>query len=447
MSPGGEQFLSAGVGKSNLPSTTNPSNLRQAHEAVYVPARPHAARSVLPDSNRVKVMVTMQHLPESYMRGLWRHLQTERDWTMQPSPVAVDDYGRPVQIDDDLARLAVPSTLGWADAIVWCVGSTAMADFMKKVDRPVVNMWQSAPAIEAGLPTVCTDNHAAVRMAVEYFRSIGMAWYGYLPWPNACDNWARQEGFVQATEALGLARKSMIVDCPLYSRDTTQAGIIEQGQVLRDLPKPMGLICFADWLGGLVLHAIRVANIDVPNEVAVIGIDDSDVICDTAHPTLTSVDIAQTRVGYEAARLAQRLERGEEPPRHPILIPPVGVIERMSTQVLATNDPHVEAALRYIRKTEVARDHVRLSAEQVADAVGVSRRGLDAKFVKQLGHTVNAELDSRQVRFALTLLARTDLPVSEVAMRAGYKTLSHLSRVVKGHTGRSPTAYRSWVKV
>jgi LacI family transcriptional regulator len=206
----------------------------------------------------------------------------------------------------------------------------------------------------------------------------------------------------------------------------------------------VGLLCFSDWLASLAMVALKKAGFAIPEEVAVMGLGDEELVCSVTRPQLTSVDLNQINVGQEAAALLESLMAGGTVPSEPLRIAPIGVIVRSSTQMLACEDQDVSAAVDFIESQMQAGHCPRV--REVCQKVLVPRRTLDSKFVRHLGHTTADVITRAQVQVALRMLERLDTKLQDVANRAGLGSSAHLARFVRRHTGKTPGEYRRWAQ-
>jgi LacI family transcriptional regulator len=182
--------------------------------------------------------------------------------------------------------------------------------------------------------------------------------------------------------------------------------------------------------------------VSVPDELAVLGVDNDELLCDLADPPLSSVIPDTRRTGYEAARLLEAMMAGERVPPVAHLVSPLGVATRQSTDVLATDDGDLSAAVRFIR--EHATEGIRV--EDVLRAVPLSRRALEARFKQQLGRTPHQEVLRLRIERVKELLAETDLSLTAIAHRTGYAHVEYLSVAFKRETGVPPSVYRAQVR-
>jgi LacI family transcriptional regulator len=208
---------------------------------------------------------------------------------------------------------------------------------------------------------------------------------------------------------------------------------------LRELPKPVGIMACYDIRGQQVLDACRSAGLAVPAEVAVIGVDNDELLCDLASPPLTSVVPNAHRTGYEAAGLLDRLMAGKRVAAAPTLIAPLGVAARQSTDVLAVDDREVARAVQFIR--EHACDGINVG--DVLRVVPLSRRVLEMRFQRLLGRTPREEILQARLGRVKQLLGETDLPLYLIAERTGFEHVEYLSVVFRREAGTTPSAFRA----
>jgi len=204
------------------------------------------------------------------------------------------------------------------------------------------------------------------------------------------------------------------------------------------LPKPVGVMACNDDRGLQVTDACRRAGVTVPDEVAVIGVDNDEILCHLASPPLSSVDINTPRIGYEAAALLGRLMAGQPPPAQPVWLAPRGVVARASTDVLATGDRELALAIRLLR----ARACEGLRLKELPARTLLSLRTLERRASELLGRSPKEEVMRVRLERAKELLAETDLPVGSVAKKCGFSQAKYFSHVFRVKLGRTPGQYR-----
>ena len=207
---------------------------------------------------------------------------------------------------------------------------------------------------------------------------------------------------------------------------------------LQQLPKPVGIMACNDVRGQHVLDACRQADIAVPEEVAVVGVDNDPVICDYCGPPLSSVIPDSRRVGYEAARMLDSIMAGNCPTHRVTMIPPLDIAVRQSSDVLAVDDPDIAAAMRFIREHACQG----MTIDDLLKAIPLSRSQLERKFRKHFGRSPQVEVRLVQLKRARQLLAQTDLSLDQVASRVGFAHSEYFSVVFKRHLGETPGQYR-----
>ncbi|MEN6309684.1 MAG: DNA-binding transcriptional regulator [Anaerohalosphaeraceae bacterium] len=204
------------------------------------------------------------------------------------------------------------------------------------------------------------------------------------------------------------------------------------------LPKPVGIMACNDDMGRTLLEACKSAGIPVPQQIAVVGVDDDSLTCELTDPPLSSVALHSEKAGYEAAQLLDRLMQGEKMKGQIIPHDPSHVMCRQSTDILAVEDPDVAKALVFIRS------HFKepISVENVSNEVAVSSRNLYTKFMDTLGHSVHREIQKERIRHICTLLAESDLSIQQITLDMGFTGIEHISRYFYKEKGMSLREFR-----
>ena len=304
-----------------------------------------------------------------------------------------------------------------------------------RIETPRIAVDVSAARLVPGLPWVETDDAHIARLGAEHLLERGFKHFGYCGDPRF--NWSiwREQHFRATVQAAGVGVHSYL---PGTEGDlTAQADGLREW--LRRLPKPVGIMAAYDIRGQQVLDACRSAGLAVPVEVAVIGVDNDELLCELASPPLSSVIPNAYRTGYEAAALLDRLMHGKKVAPVAHLIPPLGVAARQSTDVLAVDDREVARAVQFIREHACEG----IGVGDVLRAVPLSRRVLEQRFRRLLGRTPREEILQVRLGRVRQLLAETDLPLYLVADRTGFEHVEYLSVVFKRETGVTPSAHRA----
>lgn len=209
-------------------------------------------------------------------------------------------------------------------------------------------------------------------------------------------------------------------------------------QWLQGLAKPVGIMACYDIKAQQILDVCRELDLAVPEQVAVIGADNDDLLCNLSDPPLTSVIPNSHRAGYEAARLLDRMMSGQEVQNDGVLVRPLGIHTRQSTDTLAIEDADIAAAVRFIRQH--ATEGIQVG--DVLKAVPLSRRVLESRFRKILGRTPHEEIVRQRISRVQQLLSETELSLREIAERSGFEHPEYLSVCFKQATGQSPSQFR-----
>lgn len=293
-----------------------------------------------------------------------------------------------------------------------------------------------------GLINVVTDSARIGQLAADHLLGCGFRQFGYCGMVQSRierTHWSQQrsESFAARLRDAGfgthryLARR---ITAPLsWSRERQL-----MARWLRTLPKPVGILACNDDRGQQVIDACRTAELQVPDQVAVMGVDNDELVCGLSDPPMSSVAIGFERAGYESAEALHLLIRGRQAVERKIIVAASHVVTRRSTNILAVEDPYVARALRFIR------DHGRVpvSVTQVAQAAALSRRALEKRFRQSLARSVFSEIRRIRVEYISQLLAETTLPVSEVAEQLSFDGPHHIARYFRKERGMTPREFR-----
>jgi LacI family transcriptional regulator len=283
---------------------------------------------------------------------------------------------------------------------------------------------------------VVTGSHAIGRLGAEHLMSCGVRHFAFCGYADCCWSETRCETFKHVVSLSHF-------DCAEFIVKTGTTGSPGHDQRegianwLRTLPRPVGLMACNDDLGHEVIEAAKLAGLSVPDDLAVIGVDNDEVVCGLTDPPLSSVAVNFERAGYEAAHVLAGLMGGSVSPSR-IIVNPTHIVPRRSTSLLAVEDAHLAKALRFIR------DRVKESpsVETVARSAGISRRALEKRFRDSLGRSVLDEVRRVRTDQIARLLVETELPVAQIAEQLGFADAQHIARYFRSAKAMSPLAYR-----
>lgn len=289
-----------------------------------------------------------------------------------------------------------------------------------------------------GIPYVGVDNNMVGRIVAEHFIQNGFERCVFDSFkdngPDAVQRWT---AFRNALEEAGVEAHTVDEDFRLATAMDRPEDFSDLIRLLLEMPKPVGLFISFDAIAFTAVEQILSAGLDIPEEIAMVGVDNDQVRCEITTPKLSSVDTQMRRVGYEAAKALDQTLRGE-PPQLPITIPPAGIVVRQSSDIIAIDDPKLATALRFIR--EHACDPC--SVDDVLDHVQCSRRWLELRCTKLLRRTPHQQIVQVRMKRARWLLKTTDLPLGLIAMRCGYDLQQNFRRAFHRQEGCSPSNFR-----
>lgn len=284
-------------------------------------------------------------------------------------------------------------------------------------------------------PLIGINHQACSRMAAELLRQRQFMNFAYVG--------IRQRPF--SAYRLKEFRRLLGKDIPSYEIPLTCLCTIPTRKIsalaswLKALPKPCGLMACNDLAGNFVIQTCVSANILVPDEIAVIGVDNDAVYCQMSPVPMSSIELDTHRMGLEAAALLHRLMAGESPPEKPYEISPLKLIERQSTDSLAVTDTLVRKALIIMREEACEG----LNILDLVKRLGVSRRYLERRFTVVLHSSIYQEILRIQMLRAQELLIGTSLTLNSISRRTGFKNASHFCTVFKRWFKKTPGDFRS----
>jgi LacI family transcriptional regulator len=292
---------------------------------------------------------------------------------------------------------------------------------------------------DANIPYVGTDNTAVAQLAANHLLELGFvhfAFCGYHPTPSNRCSYKRAEAFCEAVARRGYACSTF--NAPNTASDTWENICGDLVAWLSRLPHPVGIMACNDSRARQILEACRMVHLRVPEDVAVVGVDNEEAICLFTNPMLTSVDQGSQRSGYEAASLLDQWMEGGSVTPGKRTVAPVGIVVRGSTEILATTDDELAAALRFIQ--EHACEPIKL--DDVSRTTGANGATLRRRFKSVLGRTVHEEIQRVRVERAKQLLVSTDWPFKQIARQSGFCSVQHMTTRIREATGHTPREYR-----
>lgn len=364
----------------------------------------------------------------SYARGLLRgvmsYIHEHHPWS-----IYLPEHGR--------GSVPVNWLNSWnGDGIIARIENEKIAEAVVNSGVPAVDV--SAARLAPSLPWVETDDPAIASLAAQHLVERGFQHYAFCG--DDRFNWSRwrEDHFQSCIKAAGYT-------CQIYPQAKGRKKTIPWEQEQRrlsewilQLPKPVGIMACYDIKAQQLLDVCRTINVSVPEEVAIIGVDNDEILCNLSEPPLSSV-IPNTRLtGYEAAALLDRMIAGQTASSEAYLIKPLGIETRQSTDIQAIDDKFISDAVRFIRQH--ACDGI--NVQNVLKHVPLSRRVLESRFQKFIGRSPHEEIMRIRLDRVKQLLEETDLSLIEIAERTGFRHPEYLNVAFKKQTGTTPGSFR-----
>lgn len=327
------------------------------------------------------------------------------------------------------------------DGIIARVTSQQVARQLLAKRLPLVNLKVSETQVSLPQPQVQVDQVAIGQLAAQHFLDRGFRQFGFVGGAGLAWSDGRLAGFQKEVEMAGYS-------CSPYPNSMVSVKKGTEGHIglsvseltcwLNTLPKPVGILAADDFLALQLLNACHSAGIHVPDQAAIAGVDDEELICTHSYPRLTSVVPDNVRLGKEAAALLDRLMRGETVPDQPCLIPPKEIVTRQSSDIVAIEDPVMAEAIRYIRTNACKQ----IGIDDVCRHVKTSSSTLQRRFRHLIGYSIYDYILYQRLAQVRTLLSDTELPLKTIAFRSGFRHFEHLSALFKKKTGYTLNEFR-----
>jgi len=380
---------------------------------------------------KVALLVETSHgYGRDLLRGVVRYARLHGPWSFYVTP---GDYEQAVPKMRQwggtgiIARIMTPEA---AKAILASRLPTIALDLREDQLRE--------PCPLAKLGEVSSDSLHAAQMAADHLLDRKFMHYAFVGVAGHVWSDRRERSFCERISAAGFRPHVY----PFPNAKRRQAWDREQAILadwLRKLPKPVGLMACNDERGRQVLEACRAAEVKVPEEIAVIGVDNDELLCEVSDPPLSSVALNAEQGGYRAAALLDKMMRGRQHKPQRLVVEPLCVITRRSTDIVSLDDAEVGLALRFIRDYAAKP----IGIQDVVKHVQLSRRALEMRFKKSVGRTIHAEILRLRMERAKRLLMESELSIPKVASAAGFKTASYFVQVFRQEVGLTPARYRS----
>lgn len=324
------------------------------------------------------------------------------------------------------------------DGLIGHLFSPALAEAALKLPIPAVTV--SGVLSEYPIPRVSPDNEAVGRLAAEHFLERGYNQFAFVGYQEFDFSQHRLAGYETRLRQSGFATESFL----FQQRRNTHPGVdlLTKAPGLRkwllERPRPLALFAANAMIGFCTSIACHESELRIPDDIALLDVDNDELLSKLSNPPNSSVALATHRMGYEGARMLDNLMSGVKPLETAITIPPIGVVVRQSSDALAIDDEDIAKAVRFIRQPRSQA----ITVAEVVRHMALSRTTVDRKFKELVGHSLAEEIRRNRRERAKTLLASSDLPIADVAQKTGYPGNIELSVDFRRNLGQTPTEYR-----
>lgn len=356
------------------------------------------------------------------IRGVTSYSQSHGHWMMTLREGRSSDL---LPLLDDLSSY---------DGVIARIECGDIHQRIKASSLPFVNV--SGTNFDPQVPWVTINHESVVRLVVQEFRNNGHTHFAFFGPVRRAWSCQRENCFQKLIAEKDLAYCGTFLTHPEKAGDEAELQRIQDW--ITSLPHPVAIMSANDVCGNLLLRCCHAAGLSVPNQVAVIGVNNDELLCELSYPTLTSVSTNTEKIGYESAEILSQLMSGKNGSSKPVRVEPLGIESRRSTNSAAGADPFVGLAFRFIQQH--ACDGI--NVEDVLKLVPMSRTALETAFREFIGRSPHHEITRIRMERARRMLAESELPIADVARRCGYSTVDYFSAAFKRKEGVSPSDFR-----
>jgi LacI family transcriptional regulator len=368
------------------------------------------------------VLVVLSTTHHGFLRGIARYAR-EHGWHINTVPA----YGK------------MPDKWSGDGVISHCGYSNEFADQVNSLGLPTVEITSVNPRVKAA--RVDTDYAAFGAAAADYFLERRFARFAVAPLANDILNHQRMQGFTERLSQQGYPTLQLppLIEDGEATHINWPKRLKRIHSLLCDIPKPLAVFAYNDCVGVDMISLCEEWGFLVPEQVAVMGVDNDELICEASPVPLSSVCFDLAELAYQGAAFLDDIMRGGCREQHRVVPAGSGIVTRLSSDIVAADNLHVAKAIRYIM-SHLAEPQ--LSVEAVAAHAGISERGLRKAFVKHMGRNIHEEISVLRDEKVCQLLRTTQMITKQIAVATGLSSGNYLARFFRHRHGMSPIAYR-----
>ena len=378
----------------------------------------------------IKILILIDYSSEfsrELLRGIIHYSKDFGPWTFYRLP----SYYKSLYGKDGIASWAKE----WgADAIIaqWDTEGKAL---LKELNIPVI--LQNYRERSDYFSNLTGDYIETGAMAARFFAQKGFRNFAFYGNQGIIWSMERGEGYKNEVEAIGGHYYGFEVES--IEDNQMENGLPLLDEWLLSLPKPIALFACDDSFALQVTETCKINNINIPDEISLLGVDNDELICNLSDPPISSIVLDVEKGGYEAGRLLHQLIKKEKKEPFNIVINPVRIEARLSTEKYVISNKYIMTVVKYIEKN-FASD---ISITDFTKLIPLSRRLLEIKFREELGTSIYQFLINFRIEYFANLLLTTDEPLYELALRSGFNDCKNISRTFKKLKKCTPVEYKN----
>lgn len=380
-------------------------------------------------------IIYMSDFSESYSYNLLRGIVA---YTLEHTPWTICRMPRHFKTEFGLEGVLKWAQQWKADAVIGQFDPTDRVEIFSR--HGLLCVAQDTASLFDSIPNITSDYRHTGRLGAQFFMERNFRNFAFCGLSDQVWSTGRRDGFLEYLQQHGLAHRCQCFEEPssgnMWLNDGDRSRLL---QWLRQLPHSTALMTCDDNMGNHVLDLCRVHGIAVPHRIAVLGVDNDEIIANLSDPPLSSISLDLRKAGYQVAEMIdQTLDSGGEISPYNIYVETQQVVNRLSTEYIAYDDPQVQAAIKFLH-TNMA---LNISVDDVVRQVPMSRRLLEIRFKRVTGQTIHSYLFAMRMNRLAQLLTHSRQPIAELAAQVGLFNIKNLSRQFKSTFGMSPGEYR-----
>lgn len=379
-------------------------------------------------AHRQKILLLLESArtcERDFLRGIARYSHLHGPWAFYRKPK--------FYLKDRSTGVSLSQVKAFdPDGII--VSDTEQFDPILRLGKPTLIHAFKTDAHEC--PTIIGDSEQTGQMAANHLLGLGFSRFAYCGLGQYYWSRGRHASFRETIVQAGFDVSYFELH-PQQVKNALPKELLRLAKWLTSVI-PAGLMACADDCSQYIVEACKIADIQIPEQIGLIGVDNDDMVCELSDPPLSSIALDFDKAGYDAADLLDHLMSSQAAAHQRITVHPSHIVTRASTDILAIEDKDVAMAVQFIRQ----HTNKLIQISDVLNHVTCSQRTLHHKFHTELGRSVHQEIKQVRIERIAKLLRETDLPISTIAIKLGYSNINHISRYFQQAMNLAPLAYR-----